>query len=125
MAPNGDVSDVKELLVWRKSVEFCKTLYEATACFPKSELYGLTSQMRRAAVAIPSNLAEGRGRGTRKDYRQFVVISRGSAAELETQLIISQELRFLSDEDAHCLLKDLREIMRMLNGLVRSLGDPA
>ena len=114
--------DVKQLTVWRKSVDLCKLVYHATACFPSAERFGLTAQMRRAAVAIPSNLAEGRGRGTRADYRQFVIIARGSACELETQTIIAQELGFLDAADADALLEQTREIIRMLNGLVRSLS---
>ncbi len=114
--------DVKQLAVWQKSVGLCKTLYQATHSFPDEERFGLTAQMRRAGVGIPSNLAEGRGRGSRADYRQFVVIARGSACELETQVIIAQELGFLHAADADALLEQIREIIRMLNGLVRSLS---
>jgi four helix bundle protein len=115
--------DVKELKVWQKGIALCKEVYQATGDFPLAEPYGLTSQMRRAAVAIPSNLAEGRGRGTRKDYRQFVIVARGSAAELETQAIIAQELTFLPAAEGAALLDPIREIIRMLNGLVRSLSE--
>ncbi len=79
--------------------------------------------MRRAAVSIPSNLAEGYGRGTRRDYRQFVRIARGSAFELETQTILAQRLAFLTDEAANVLLAKVREVLTMLNGLIRSLGE--
>ena len=114
--------DVKQLAVWQKSIDPCKAVYRATQGFPSAERFGLTAQMRRAAVAIPSNLAEGRGRGSRPDYRQFVVIARGSSCELETQLIIAHELGFLKAGEAEGLLKQTREIIRMLHGLVRSLS---
>jgi four helix bundle protein len=114
--------DVKQLVVWRKSVDLCKAVYVATQGFPPAERFGLTAQMRRAGLAIPSNLAEGRGRGSRPEYRQFVVIARGSACELETQLIIAQELGFLKASEAEVLLDETREVIRMLHGLVRSLS---
>lgn len=116
------MQDVKDLLVWQKGIELCKSIYRATSDFPKTETYGLVSQMRRAIVAVPSNLAEGRARATRKDYRYFVIVARGSACELETQIIISQELGLLEEELAQTLLASTREIVRMLNGLVRSLS---
>jgi len=118
------MQDVKELRVWQKAIQLCKAVYGLTSGFPKAELYGLTSQMRRASVAIPSNVAEGRGRATRKEYRHFVAIGRGSAAELETQIVIAQELGFLAGADAEELLEGVREVSRMLNGLARSLSEP-
>jgi four helix bundle protein len=117
-----EICDVKQLDVWRKSVALCKVIYKATEGFPRSELYGLTGQMRRASLSIPSHLAEGRARGTRRDYRQFVLICRGSAAELETQLIIARELEFLDDSATEALLAKTHEVLRMLNGLVRALS---
>ncbi len=116
------MQDVKELRVWQRGIELCKAVYEATDTFPRSEIHGLTGQMRRAAVAIPSNVAEGRGRGTRRDYRQFVVIARGSACELETQTIVARELGFLSEGASGELLTSVRKVARMLNGLARALG---
>jgi len=114
--------DVKDLRVWRETIELCKAVYQATARFPKEELYGLTAQMRRAAVAIPSNLAEGRGRGTKKDYRQFVVLARGSASELETQVIIAEELGLLAAEASRSLSDHVGQVLRMLYGLSASLS---
>jgi len=115
------MQDVKELRVWQKGIGLCKAVYLSTDSFPKAELYGLAGQMRRSAVAIPSNIAEGRGRGSRRDYRQFVIIARGSACELETQTIIARELGFLSEADADELLREVRDIARMLNGLAAAL----
>ena len=84
----------KDLTVWKRSMELVLAVYVLTENFPRTEIYGLTSQMRRCAVSIPSNIAEGRSRGTRKDYLQFLRVSLGSAAELETQIEISKQLPF-------------------------------
>jgi four helix bundle protein len=115
--------DVKQLQVWQKAIALCEAIYQATHRFPDDERFGLTTQMRRAAVSIPSNLAEGYGRGTRRDYRQFVRIARGSAFEVETQIIVAQRLGFLTDDAANVLVSQVREVLRMLNGLIRSLGE--
>jgi four helix bundle protein len=117
------IQDVKELRVWQMATQLCKAVYRTTSSFPKAELYGLTSQMRRAAVAIPSNIAEGRGRGSRKDYRQFVIIARGSACELETQAIIARELGFLSEDASDDVLGQIQDVARMLNGLAAALAE--
>jgi four helix bundle protein len=83
----------RDLKVWKKSIELTVLVYELTRAFPKEELYGLTSQMRRASVSIASNIAEGSARGTVPDFRQFVKIARGSNCELQTQIVIARELR--------------------------------
>jgi len=116
--------DVKQLQVWQKAIALCEAIYQVTHRFPDDERFGLTTQMRRAAVSIPSNLAEGYGRGTRRDYRQFVRIARGSAFEVETQILVAQRLGFLTDDAANVLVSQVREVLRMLNGLIRSLGEP-
>ncbi len=85
----------KELIVWQKSIRLVEEIYRLTARFPSCELYGLTSQMRRASVSIPSNIAEGYARKSQKEYRQFYAISYGSALELETQYIIAKKLKFI------------------------------
>jgi four helix bundle protein len=115
--------EVKQLKVWHKAMDLCDHIYRATGDFPPTERFGLTAQMRRAAVSIPSNLAEGYGRGSRKDYRQFVCIARGSAAEMDTQLILAARLGFLAQEDCDRLLAETREVHRMLDGLVGALED--
>jgi four helix bundle protein len=115
--------DVKQLHAWQKGVELCEDVYACTARFPVGERRGLSAQMRRAAISIPSNLAEGYGRGSRKDYRQFACIARGSAGELETQIIIASRLGFLSQKDTHRLLSSTRGVLRMLGGLVRALEE--
>lgn len=111
----------RDLIVWQKSIELVALVYRVTERFPKSELFGLTSQMRRAAVSIPSNLAEGYARKHRAEYLQFVRIAYGSGAELETQLIITKKLGFASDKDLITVVSLLDEIMRMLNKFSSSL----
>ena len=97
------MSSYKDLIVWRKGIQTVKEVYQATAHFPVSEQYGLTSQLRRAAVSIPSNIAKGNGRSSRRDYLHFLDIARGSCYELETQLIICKELKLLTLEEYHTL----------------------
>lgn len=110
----------RDLVVWQKAIALVTDIYRATQSFPKEELYGLTSQIRRSAVSIPSNIAEGQGRLTRGEFRQFLGIARGSYAELETQLLIANNLGYLSKPDE--LMDRLAEVGRMLNGLLSSLG---
>ena len=88
----------KDLDVWKKSIQFVKRVYEITLKFPDDEKYGLTNQMRRCAVSIPSNIAEGDGRNLKKEFKQFLYISLGSISELETQLIISSKLNYLKNK---------------------------
>lgn len=115
------VKSHKELVVWQKSMELVVLTYRATADFPKEEQYGLVSQIRRAAVSIPSNIAEGQYRGTRKDYVQFLRIAYGSAAELETQLEIARRLSFGVASDRDALEACLQEVMRMLGTIIGKL----
>lgn len=110
----------KKLQVWNRAIDFVTRIYGITTKFPEIEKFGLISQMRRAAVSIPSNIAEGAGRQSKREFRQFLSIAQGSSAELETQLIISRNLEFLQDE-ADELLEELDHISMMLNGLIRSL----
>jgi four helix bundle protein len=115
------IHSYKELIVWQKSIELVTMIYELTDKFPKEEIFGITSQIRRAAVSIPSNIAEGRNRGTRADYNHFLRMSYGSGAELETQLEISKRLsktRVLNYNRVDSLLS---EIMKMLNVMINKL----
>ena len=109
----------KDLDVWKKSMDFVTMLYKKTATFPKEEIYGLTNQMRRAAVSIPSNNAEGAARKSNKEFIQFLHIALGSTVEIETQLIISKNLKFIDDESFIELDKERNEIGRMLFGLIK------
>ncbi|SMC79668.1 four helix bundle protein [Chryseobacterium sp. YR221] len=115
------MANFKDLLVWQKAIDFVTEIYKNTESFPKDEIYGLISQLRRAAVSIPSNIAEGNSRRSKLDYLQFLKISRGSCAEVETQLIISKKLNFLTEENYLKLNQDIIEISKMLNGLINSL----
>ena len=111
----------RELEVWKKAVSLVVEVYRVTKSFPREELYALTSQMQRASISIPANIAEGWGRGTKKEYIQFLKIARGSLLELETHLIISQKLNYITQRDLEVLLMKTQEVGKMLNGLINSL----
>jgi four helix bundle protein len=112
----------KELIVWQKAIELVTHVYELTENFPKEEQFGLISQMRRSAVSIASNIAEGRYRGTRKDYRNFLRIAFGSGAELETQIIVTKRLRKTEHLDYSKIDALLEEVMKMLNAMIQKLA---
>ena len=116
------IASHRDLTVWQKSMGLVLAVYELTEQFPKSEMYGLSSQMRRATVSIPSNIAEGKTRGTRKDYRHFLLNSFGSGAELETQIEIAKQLPFGKNLEYTKVDKLLVEVMKMLNALIKKLG---
>jgi four helix bundle protein len=111
----------KQLIAWQKAMRFVVGVYQATKAFPREELFGLTSQLRRAATSIPSNIAEGQGRATAADFRRFLSIALGSCAEIETQLILADDLGYLDDASSKPLLQDISEVARLLNGLYKSL----
>lgn len=115
------LNSYKELTVWQKSFDLTKKIYLLTDKFPKSEVYGLTSQMRRCAVSIPSNIAEGYTRGYLQEYIQFLKTSFASGAELETQLLLGRELGLVSSEDFDDANSLLVEVMKMLNKLISKL----
>ena len=112
----------KDLLVWQKSLAMVKLIYELTRSFPQDERFGLVAQMRRAAVSVPSNIAEGQSRHTRGEFIQFISHAEGSLAELDTQLLIAIELGFCSPSQAEGLLSLVDELQRMLNGLRQKLA---
>jgi four helix bundle protein len=111
----------RDLLVWQKAMELTVETYRFSSSFPRSETYGLTSQLRRAGVSVPSNIAEGYGRRSRKEYVQFLCISQGSLKELETQVILAQRLNYGSKTAVNGLLELSEEVGRMLGALIRSL----
>jgi four helix bundle protein len=115
----------KDLFVWQKAIDLAECVYAVTERFPQREMYGLVSQMRRAVVSISSNIAEGRNRGTRKDYAHFLQIAYGSCAELETQLIIAQRLRFCSEPDLETATLQLTEVAKMLHVMIQKLNGAA
>ncbi len=111
----------RDLLVWQKSVDFCEQVYLLTATFPDREIYGLSNQLRRAAVSVPSNIAEGTGRITSGEFVQSVGHARVSVFEIETQLLLAERLKYLGNEGCSELLAVTQEIGRMCNGLINSL----
>jgi four helix bundle protein len=111
----------RRLDAWKKAMRLATEIYTVTQSFPHHEIYGLTAQMRRAAVSVPSNIAEGRGRDTKRDFRQFVVRARGSAFELQTQITIAEGLHYVSPEDAERLIHQSDVVVLVINGLIRHL----
>jgi four helix bundle protein len=110
-----------DLEVWRAAMELAERIYRLTAVFPKEERYGLTSQMRRAAVSVPSNIAEGKGRSSDKELIQFLCHSRGSLFEIDTQLTIGERLGYSPKEECDAMRHDIARVGQMLNGLIRSV----
>jgi len=108
------MNNFRELTVWKRGVKLASRIYLLTSEFPKSEIYGLTAQTRRSAVSISSNIAEGAGRGSEKEFAKFLRISFGSACELEIQLIIANDLDYLNSNDFRSTLKELDEIQKMI-----------
>jgi four helix bundle protein len=115
------IESYRDLIVWQKSITMVKIVYKATKNFPLEERFGLLSQIRRSAVSIPSNIAEGKSRGTRKDYGRFLQIAFGSGAELETQILIAHQLGYIGDGHFEIITRHISEIMRMLNTLIHRL----
>jgi four helix bundle protein len=113
----------RDLKVWQKAMELARKTYQATQSFPKQEMFSLTGQIRRAAVSIPSNIAEGQGRTTDRAFVVFLGHSRGSLYELETQIELAATLGYLENEKAEELLTDCAEVGRMLNGLLSALRE--
>lgn len=117
------MKSVKDLKVYKNAFQLVLDIYKLTELFPKSEMFGLVNQIRRAAISINSNLAEGSKRNTTGEYKHFIGISRGSASELEFQLEVSNKLGFIDDEQYTRVSQSLDEICRMLSGLINSLGN--
>lgn len=113
----------KELKVWQKAMEVARLTYVARADFPDEERFGLISQMRRAAVSIPSNIAEGAGRNSAKDFQHFLSISNGSSYELETQFLLAESFGYVSASVIEDMCSRIEELQRMLHGLKKSLSD--
>jgi four helix bundle protein len=111
----------RELLVWQRSMTLAKEVYKATALLPKDEMFGLRSQMRRAAVSVPSNIAEGHGRLSDHLLRVFLAQARGSLYELETQIQLTEDLQFLPPQETKILMEQCVEVSRMINGLIAVL----
>lgn len=115
------IKSYKDLLVWQKAVVLLKEIYQVSRTFPKEEIYGITSQLRRAALSVISNIAEGHARRSTKEYLRFISIAYGSLAEAEAQLIVCFELGYITSEVKNELDKKISEIGKMMNGLIRAL----
>jgi four helix bundle protein len=118
----GAVRSYRDLLVWQKGMDLAAEVYRLSRAWPKEEVYGLTSQARRAAAAIPANIAEGYGRESTASYSHFLKIARGSLKELETHLLLAERVGLTSQEHCADALKQADELGRMLGGLIRSVG---
>ncbi|HWP39872.1 MAG TPA: four helix bundle protein [Tepidisphaeraceae bacterium] len=113
----------RDLHAWQKAMDLCERVYRASQDLPQHEIYGLRLQMRRAAVSMPSNIAEGQGRGSDKDWSRFLSIAYGSLRELETQVLIAERLGYLDSATAESLMVLASEVGRLINGLRRTLGN--
>jgi four helix bundle protein len=116
------VQSYRELVAWQKAMDLVTEIYRCTTSFPANEIYGITRQMRRAAVSIPSNIAEGQGKVMTGEFKQSLGHARGSLLELETQIVISRRLNLLDDTASEKLLQITAEVGRVLNGLISSLN---
>lgn len=114
------MTSYRELIAWQKAMDVVVEVYRVSAKFPASEQFALTNQVRRAAVSIPSNVAEGQGRGTDKEFGHFLRISRGSIQEVETQMILAQRLAYVTERETAACLGQLDEVSRVISGLLRS-----
>ena len=121
---NGEkkINDYRDLLVWQKGLGLAKQIYQLTQSYPNEERFGLTSQIRRAAVSVPSNIAEGQARSGKKEFIQFLYIARGSLAEIDTQCLIAKDLGYLSDKQYEEIYSNIDELKRMLYSLIDKLG---
>ena len=119
-----EIKSYKDLLIWQKGIKIVLLVYQLVKSFPKEEIYALTSQLKRASVSIPSNIAEGYGRNSDKSFSHFLDISRGSLFEIETQLIIAKELGFISDDFLYQeILSQIEEESKMINSFSKTLKD--
>jgi four helix bundle protein len=112
----------QDLIAWQKAMDLVEAVYQTTKIFPKEEIYALTGQLRRAAVSIPSNIAEGQGRSSKKEFCNFLSIAHGSVREVETQIMIAERLHYISKEQVTAILELAAEVGRLLQGLMKSTG---
>jgi four helix bundle protein len=115
--------DFRELIIWQRSHDLALMVYRVTDTFPNSEQFGLTNQLRRAAVSVGSNIAEGFERNSAKDFAHFLVISRGSLAEIASQIMLARDLRYVTPEDCEKILEEIKDIHKMLNAFKKTLNE--
>ena len=118
---NDKIKNFKDLKIWQKGIELTKSIYQLSGNFPYEEKFGITGQMRRSSISVPSNIAEGFMRQHNKEYKQFLYISLGSLAELETQVILSEELGFVEKIHIQSILSNIQELNKMIMGLIKCL----
>jgi len=118
-------SSYRDLVVWQRAMDLVEDVYRYTRAFPREEMFGITSQMRRCAISVPSNIAEGKGRYSRRELTQFLFHARGSLLELQTQISIAERLRYLDKSSAAHLLNRSAQVGRMLNGLIHCFKEPS
>jgi four helix bundle protein len=116
------VRNFRDLIVWQKAMDFTERVYRETACFPREEIYGLRAQVRNSASSVPSNIAEGQGRKTTKEFRHFLSIAHGSLCESQTQLLLALRLKFITEQVTSELTALAEEVARLINGLSNSLN---
>lgn len=119
-----EIKSFRDLIIWQRGIYLVKEVYKETMNFPREEMYGLTNQIRRAAISIPSNVSEGHIRQHRAEFRQFLNIALGSLAELETQIIISRELNYISNEKTENLIDQMNSLSKMIRSLRKKLTKP-
>ncbi len=119
------IQSYRELRAWQNSMRLAQKVYRVTKHFPREEIYALTAQIRRSAISVPSNIAEGQGRASKGEFKQFLCIARGSLFELETQFMLAKSLGYLSDQEAQELEAAIAEVAPVLSGLIRSLNEKA
>ncbi len=122
MLDNTIMASYKELIVWQKSYQLTLLIYKASKNFPKEETFNLVSQIRRSALSLPSNIAEGNYRGSKKEHLQFLRISFASGAELETQLLLSKDLKYIEEKEYNVIYSLLSEVMKILNAMIKNLS---
>lgn len=111
-----------KLLVWQRAHLLVLKIYEVTNSFPKEEIWGLTSQIRRAAVSVPSNIVEGKARGSRKDFKRFLLVARGSLEEVKYQSLLAKELKYMNEEQYEEITVMIEDVGRLLGGMIRKVG---
>jgi four helix bundle protein len=121
----GEIRSFRDLVAWQKAIELCQSVYEVSRSLPDDERFGLVAQARRAAISVPSNIAEGYGRRSKRDYLRFLNMALGSLCELETQLILSVRLGFASGDDVAPSVALVRDVDRLLSGLIRAVRSSA
>ncbi len=122
IVPKNEIQSYRDLRVWQKGMDLAEACYSITKEFPKEEMYGMTSQIRRAAASIPANISEGYGREYRAEYVQFLRIAQGSLKELETHLILSVRVKLTTSQAVNPILTECESLGKMLRSLIRSLG---